>query len=123
MRLQKAKVIFNQTLLEQTRAYPSLIAKYFLQEANIFIDKNLLASFIQHEELVIIWYEIWTHQSGTLLYLLKIVAINNSFITHATHERDEYFQITVLATDLFFEPRLQKGVKPLDSDLRLAFTV
>ena len=83
----------------------------------------MLTSFIQHEELIIIWYEIITHESGTLLYLLKIVAIDDRFVADATHERDKNFEITVFATDLFFEPRLQKCVKTFDSDLRLAFAI
>ena len=53
VRLQEVIVVFSDQLFENLGAYPCLISKHFLQEADIVIVKNILACFIQDVQLVI----------------------------------------------------------------------
>lgn len=94
----------------------------FLEETNIYVIQDALASILQNINLIK-WHEVRARLVASKVFVLIVVATNYGFVANAAHDRHENFYVAILATYLLLETRLQEGVKALGSNLRLTFAV
>lgn len=94
----------------------------FLEETNIYVIQDALASILQNINLIK-WHEVRARLVASKVFVLIVVATNYGFVANAAHDRHEHFYVAILATYLLLETRLQEGVKALGSNLRLTFAV
>ena len=121
--LQEVIVVFCDQLFEYLRAYPCLISKYFLQEADIIVIKYILACFIQDVQLVVWRYNFRTSLIAPHGLMLLIERVDDGFEAYAAHHWHEGLNVAVLATDLLFEARLQESIEVFGTCTCIALAV